>query len=133
MSWPLDADTLAALRSVDTAAMPSTCRRGRRTKAVSGGRVTYGTSVSWSNTFACRVGAGDRPMEEQEQVGRSGWEMEAEIAAPLGTDIVAGDWIEAVTTPIPAGSSTTRVWEVVGEPLARSYMTSLRAQARRIG
>lgn len=133
MAWPLSADDLAALRTVDVAAMPSTCRRGRRTKSVSNGRVTYGTTVSYATGVACRVSERMAPVEEQEQVGRSGWEIGAEIALPLGTDVTAGDWIEAVTTPIPAGASTTQVWEVVGEPLRKTYATSLRVQARRVG
>ena len=133
MSWPLTGDDLAALRSVDVAAMPSTCRRGRRTKAVTDGRVNYGTTVTWGSTFSCRVNDGADPLEEQEQVGRSGWELETVIACPLGTDVAAGDWVEAVTTPIPAGASATQVWEVVGEPLRRTYMTSLRVRARRVG
>lgn len=131
--WPIDADTLAALRTVDVSAMPSTCRRGRRTKSVTNGRVQYGTTVSYGSGVACRVSDQARPMEEQEQVGRSGWEIGTEIALPLGTDVAAGDWIEAVTTPIPGGSSVTQLWEVVGEPMRRTYMTSLRVQARRVG
>lgn len=130
MSWPIDSTTLAELAAIDVAAMPSVCRRGRRTKAVSNGRVTYGTTVSYGSNVACRVSTG-QPIEGVEAVGRSGWELAGEIALPLGTDVTVGDWIEATTAP--GGNTATQVWEVVGEPVRKTYTTSLRVTTRRVG